>query len=501
MPNGLPNSYVMIDPSSFFRIARPAPRNVEEERDQLRAEVARLGNVIKTIEEAPVVLAVVVDVVGDHVYYNAKGNTFVRRKWDGVQLLRGQSIEVLVNGGSIVRPVQIEVGYGAITTVARLVPGGTAEVDVGPARMLVIAQEGTEVGDRVCLDETGTAVVRNLGKAQQELAYSEATGVTWDDVVGQEEAKRALREAVEEPYVHREVYERFGRGPTKGILLYGPPGNGKTMLGKAAATCVAQLHGAGGSEGGFIYVKGPEMLNMYVGSSEASVRRLFTAARRHMEKRGYPAVIFIDEADALLGSRDRERGVEGMERTIVPQFLSEMDGMDASGAMVLLATNRPEALDSAVVRSKRVDRKVLVGRPTKHEFALVVERGLRGRPLDAGITGAYLAQLAADEAYGRLGVFALEPVSKDEEEVVAYLGDFASGAMAAAVAEGALQRAIRRALAGDERGVCSADVGEAVREQYAQLDLSAAAEVLAPIAQRQLRSGMARCRRVDRECN
>src|SRR5262249_7038614 len=153
----------------------------------------------------------------------------------------------------------------------------------------------------------------------------------------------------EDPILHRDLYRALGQKPLKGILLEGPTGVGKTHLARAMATGVCALHNAKPAESGLLVTKGPELLNKYIGESEAGVRRLFESARRHHKEHGCPAIVLLDEADALLGKRGSTRW-EGMERTIVPQFLAEMDGMEESHAFVVLTTNRADMLDEAILR-------------------------------------------------------------------------------------------------------------------------------------------------------
>src|SRR5271155_5446953 len=257
-----------------------------------------------------------------------------------------------------------------------------------------LSKSEPKAGDRVILDYHGLIVQRNLGSHDTSHALIEDTRVTWDDIGGQEEAKRALQEAIVEPVTKKKIYERFGMRSSKGVLLHGASGTGKTMLAKAAATALAELYGKESRGSGFIYVKGPELLNKWLGETEANIRRIFASAREHKEKHGYPAIVFIDEADALLGRRgSMGPGYEGMERTLVPQFLAEMDGMTSSGAFVLLATNRPDILDPAVVRDGRIDRKVHVSRPTEKDEASIFDRLLRDRHPQVGMTGADCAHV------------------------------------------------------------------------------------------------------------
>jgi proteasome-associated ATPase len=348
---------------------------------------------------------------------------------------------------------------GATATVTRILSSRHVEVS-GDRTVIVPPSLHVRIDDRVVLDFfTKAIIVRNLGRSDTKYIYTDDTKTSWDDIGGQADAKQHLIEAIEEPFRHPDVYRRYGKKPCKGILLYGPPGCGKTSLGKAAATSLAKHHGS--DKAGFIYVKGPEILNSFVGESEAGVRRLFQTARAHKEAHGVPAVIFLDEVDALLAKRGGSRALEGMERTIVPQFLSEMDGLDENAALVLLATNLPDTLDAAAVREGRVDRKISVGRPNKDDAIAILRLHLQGRPI----------ALQSDEEFARrAAAIFFSPVNaiamircKSGDDRKFTLGDVASGAALAGVVERATQLAIRRELRGEEpRAVSLEDVQSAI---------------------------------------
>ena len=441
------------DHRSFF-VPVGATVNVAE----LRLELQQLRDRLAEIEEEPGLFGVVIACTEERCA--------VRLGPQMLDLVRPRGMKGLAPGvyvrlragkpailGTAVVPV-----LGGMATVVALLDQERCEVEAfgGQARaVLYLGGKKPKPGERVVLDEASCVALTNVGKPRSTLAYHGDTGVGWADVGGQEEAKRQLREAVEEPYEHPELYEKFGRAPAKGVLLHGPPGCGKTLLGKAVATSLAKLHGKKGAGSGFIYVKGPELLAKWVGSSEENVRRLFSQARLHKEEHGYPACVFIDEADAVLGRRGERQGVEGMERTIVPMFLSEMDGLEDASCFMLLATNRPDVLDPAVVREGRIDRKVLVGRPTERDVAEILERSLEGRPL-----AAPAPRLAAE---GARALFAPELALyvarlRDGEERRLCLGHLASGALAVAAAELATQFAIRRARAEGKAKICGADL-------------------------------------------
>lgn len=366
---------------------------------------------------------------------------------DGISLKPGDTVRVLSKTMNILDRVDVPPTSGEVVRVAVVVDETTCEVLHGPSTRAVLTGVVTvNAGDRVVLDMSNTVVLRNLGPEKTEQAISVETGVSWDDIGGQDEAKAALREAVEGPVLRKEIYARYGRRPTKGVLLFGPPGNGKTMLGKAAATALAAMHGASAKSTGFLYVRGPEILSQWVGGAEAAVRALFDTARRHKAEHGYPAVIFLDEAESLLGKRGMTGSV--LSHTIVPMFLAEMDGMIESGALVLLATNRPDVLDPAIVREGRIDRKVFVARPSRADACEVFGRYLSGRPL-AGALEELIVE-GVDALYSSARV--LYKISTKNKTKTLTLGHVTSGAQIAGIVETAASFAVERELAEDAAG-------------------------------------------------
>jgi proteasome-associated ATPase len=310
--------------------------------------------------------------------------------------------------------------------------------------------EDVEEGCRIVLDASHSIVLKNLGPEVSEFKFNADTGVSWADIGGLADAKALMIAAIEGPTRHAALYKKYRQRRVKGIMLYGASGCGKTMLGKAAATAIRKAHGGQGADTCFIYVKGPQLLNKYVGNSESHVRSLFVRARSHHKKYGYPAIIFIDEADALLRSRDaRQSSVSGMETTIVPQFLSEMDGLEESGALVILSTNIPHEIDAAIVREGRIDRKIKVPRP-KLEDAIEIFRGhLKGRPLKGSLVD--LATAAAKEMYRTARTF-YRVAMKDGRQVRITLGDLTNGGMIAAVVDRATDLAIERDIREGKEG-------------------------------------------------
>lgn len=369
----------------------------------------------------------------------------------------GQSIRVHAQNGAFLSPSEYT-PPGDVATVTRVIDDKRCEIATQISTRAVACAITVEAGDRVSLDSSGSVVTANLGKVATGFAGPADDSFDWDQIIGCDDAKRELREAIEGPVTHGELHAKFGKRPTRGILLYGPPGTGKTLLARAAASALRRLHGANGAMG-FIAVKGPEILGKYVGQSEGAVRELFARARTHHREHGFPAVLFLDEADAILAARGTGRSSD-MERTIVPQFLTEMDGIEASGAVVIIATNRVSALDPAI-REGRIDLRIRVGRPTQSDVAKIVALNLRGKPCDPDSLGAIAAEELFDERH------VVRSVETTAGPVDVPLSVLASGALAAAAAERAVALALRRAVGGGEIGIVPADVRTAVRELLA----------------------------------
>lgn len=327
---------------------------------------------------------------------------------------------------------------GYVATVSDIL-GDEALIEVNGRMELLPAVADLKSGDKVVLDQHSAFIVRVLPRKDQGYSVPE-TNIVWDDIGGNELAKEAMIEAIENPHKYGKLYEFYGTKGAKGLLLYGPPGCGKTMLGKAAASSI-------GSAEGFIYCKGPEVLDPYVGVAEATVRSLFSRARMFKEETGHRAVIFIDEAEALLGRRGARNSF--MEKTIVPTFLAEMDGVDDSGAVVILATNQNLALDPAVVRDGRIDRKIEISRPGERDSVAICLAHLKRTPIAESITKQELAEHIVKRTWEANMIHAGREVP---------VRNFVSGSLFAGIIDKAKTHAMRRDIAnGTQTGICLVD--------------------------------------------
>lgn len=435
-------------------------------RDQALAQAAetieKQDEFIKRLSQQASPLATVAALAGARVVL-AHGQALVEVNAPDFAVEVGDSVAVVQQSGQISCRGSVKLS------------GSTAIVDSLQSSTLITVSKSSEKsaalkspslileeGDVVLLDVSGLVVLEKRESAASKYVRS-GTGVTWDDIGGLEDVKAQMREIIELPLLHPDVFKRYGYNPPRGVLLAGPPGCGKTMIGKAAATAIAKAHGG---RDGFIYVKGPEVLNKYVGESESRVRAIFDQARRHKRETGSPALVFIDEAEALLSARGGNRHLVGMESTIVPTFLAEMDGLEECAAVVVLATNRPEQLDAAIVRDGRVDRKIVVGRPDLQTIAQIAHIGFKRAPLMESAEDL-AREVAREMISDERAVYAVKTSRGGVEKMK--LIDLATGAMVANVVERSKGFALRRDLeTGELTGVGRGDVQRAIDQLVAE---------------------------------
>ncbi|WP_406605991.1 proteasome ATPase [Corynebacterium kroppenstedtii] len=384
--------------------------------------------------------------------------------------------------------------FGDIAVVKEFLPGGSRVVvadTMGYLRVLKIAaplyelwsQKNVDAGDQVLVDYRAGYAFESIPKADVEnLILEEIPEVSYEDIGGLHNQIEMIHDAVELPFTHPDLYRKFDLQPPKGVLLYGPPGCGKTLIAKAVAHSLAEKMGSGG-ESYFLNIKGPELLNKFVGETERQIRQVFDRARSIAED-GRPVIVFFDEMDAIF--RTRGSGISSdLENTVVPQLLSEIDGVeDLRNVIVIGASNREEMIDPAILRPGRLDVKIRVERPDEKSAREIAELYLVDTlPLDPALveeTGDRHTAVAAliDELSSRMyaqhsdNEF-VELTFVDGSREVLYYRDFASGAMIANIVDRAKKNALKRALASgqpDDHGVSLEDVRTAVNQEFAEND-------------------------------
>jgi proteasome-associated ATPase len=347
-------------------------------------------------------------------------------------------------------------------------------------------------GDEVRVDPNYRMALEMLASAKSQEHYlDEVPELPWEKIGGQETALQAIKDAIELPLLHVDLFQKFRHATPKGFLLYGPPGCGKTLIGKATAyNLTKQLGEKSGTEMReyFMHIKGPEILNMWVGESERQVREIFATAREK-RKEGFMPFVFIDEAESILGTRRSSR-YSNILSTIVPMFCSEMDGIDSlDDVVIILASNRADLIDPAILRPGRIDRKIKINRPNREGARDIYRIYLTDDLPYDGVLAKEANQIG--EAITRLierfveWQFArreenkfLEVTLRSGRKEVLYRSDLISGAIIASIVERAKALAIKRAIAtGFAEGISENDLRLAFNAEYAENDIFPASDV------------------------
>ncbi|MCZ6783204.1 MAG: proteasome ATPase [Proteobacteria bacterium] len=404
---------------------------------------------------------------------------------DPFQLEEGQLV-VLNEAFNVVEPA----GYtqrGEVATVVDFVSENRVLVlgHTDDERVVTLAEplrrEKIKVGDHLMVDPRTQFAFEKMPKSSvEEVVLEEVPDVSYEDIGGLEDQIQTLRDSVELPYLHPEVFAEHQLKAPKGILLYGPPGCGKTLIAKAVAHSLAKsIEKRSGREttAYFLNVKGPELLNKYVGETEHKIREVFKKAREKASE-NVPVVIFFDEMDSLF--RMRGSGISSdMEATVVAQFLSEIDGVESlENVIVMGASNRQDLIDPAVLRPGRLDLKVKVNRPDRkaardiftkyltpdlplHESAIAKFGDDRTKVCE-GMIDAVIEDMYST---GDENKFLEVTYAKGEREIF-YFKDFSSGAMIENIVARAKRKSVKRTIDFDERGIKVEDVIESVREEF-----------------------------------
>ena len=349
-----------------------------------------------------------------------------------------------------------------------------------------LAASTLKSGDEVRVDSNYRMALEMLSSTKSHEHYlDEVPELPWEKVGGQEQALQAIKDAIELPLLHVDLFKKFQHATPKGFLLYGPPGCGKTLIGKATAyNLTKQLREKTGAEMDeyFMHVKGPEILNMWVGESERIVREIFATAREK-KREGFMPFLFIDEAESILGTRRASR-YSNILSTLVPMFCSEMDGIDSlNDVVIILASNRADLIDPAILRPGRIDRKIKVNRPnrvgTRDIYRIYLTNDL---PYDGALAketdqigGAVerLIERFVDWQFARRDENKfLEVTFRSGRKEMLYRSDLISGAIIASIVERAKAMAIKRSIAsGQSEGITENDLQLAFNAEYIENDI------------------------------
>jgi proteasome-associated ATPase len=407
---------------------------------------------------------------------------------DDDELLRGAEI-VLNESLNVVLARGPELS-GEVVTLKEVLEDGVRALIVGRAdeeRVVELSDalqgQRMRAGDTLLMDPRSGLLLERLPRPEvEELVLEEVPDISYADVGGLDDQIEQITDAVELPFLHQELFAEYRLPAPKGILLYGPPGCGKTLIAKAVANSlskkVSQVTGRPAARSYFLNIKGPELLNKYVGETERQIRLVFQRAREKSEE-GVPVIVFFDEMDSLF--RTRGTGISSdMESTIVPQLLAEIDGVETlKNVIVIGASNREDLIDPAILRPGRLDVKIKIERPNEEAAAQIYGRYLEtDLPLDPdevrdlgggdrekavrAMIETTVEQMYRTDDANRF----LEVTYQNGDKEVMYFKDFSSGAMIENIVRRAKKLAIKRAIAGAERGIRTADLLASITQEF-----------------------------------
>jgi len=398
--------------------------------------------------------------------------------------------EVVLNESFNVMLVRKPGGSGEVVTVKEILDDQERAVISGRGddeKVVELAEHLREkplrAGDYLLLDSRANVAIERLPRPElEDLLLEEVPDVSYEDIGGLRSQIEQITDAVELPYLHQDLFKEYDLPAPKGILLYGPPGCGKTLIAKAVANSLARkvavLSGDKEARSFFINIKGPELLNKYVGETERQIRQIFQRAREKASE-GWPVIVFFDEMESLF--RTRGTGISSdMESTVVPQLLAEIDGVEGlTNVIVIGASNREDLIDPAILRPGRLDVKIKIQRPNEQSANLIFSTYLTtDLPLDVleiddlgggdpQKTVTVMIERTVEEMYrededNRF----LEVTYQNGDKEVMYFKDFSSGAMIENIVRRAKKNAIKRSIATGSEGIRLDDLLVSVRQEF-----------------------------------
>ncbi|MGH2699730.1 MAG: proteasome ATPase [Actinomycetota bacterium] len=402
------------------------------------------------------------------------------------ELRRGQ--EVMLNEAlNIIGAHSFEL-QGEVVTLKEIFEDGKRALIIARTdeeRVIELAEpllhEKIRPGDSLLMDPKSGHALERLPKPEvEELILEEVPDISYEDIGGLAEQIEEIRDAVELPYLHADLFREHDLDPPKGILLYGPPGCGKTLVAKAVANSlakkVAERTGAANRRSYFLNIKGPELLNKYVGETERQIRLIFQRAKEKSDE-GVPVIVFFDEMDSLF--RTRGSGISSdIESTIVPQLLAEIDGVESlKNVIVVGASNREDLIDPAILRPGRLDVKIKIERPDESAAQDIFRKYLTSNlPISTDDVSKHGSAEQAVAAVIETTVERMYSVTDENkflevtyangDKEILYFKDFSSGAMIENIVRRAKKMAIKRHIAGGPKGVGGDDLMNAIHQEY-----------------------------------
>src|SRR5213594_3996150 len=455
--------------------AREQISSLKEEVDKLCAPPSTYGVYLSVNEDATVNILSQGRKVKVNLHPSIKAETLK----PGQELVLNEGLNVVeaagyeIQGDVVILKEQLDIERAVVTLRADEEKVGIIADPLRTTRL--------KIGDHILMDAKSGYLLERLPKSEvEDLTLEEVPDIGYEDIGGLGTQIEAIKDAVELPYLYADYYKEHKLTPPNGVLLYGPPGCGKTMIAKAVANNLAEKISEKRGEkikGFFLNIKGPELLNKYVGETERKIREIFQKAKEKANE-DVPVVVFFDEMDALF--RTRGTGISSdVESTIVPQLLAEIDGVESlTNVIVIGASNRQDLIDPAILRPGRLDVKIKIERPDQAAASDIFHKYLtpeipiaesetkpRSGNMQEAIDQMLRTTIEAMYSLSEENRF-LEVTYANGDKEVLYFKDFSSGAMIESVVRRAKKLALKRYIGGGAKGITTDDLVAAVREEF-----------------------------------